>query len=127
VKSAPAHLESKLRFFDLSVGQIAAVFVSALVGLVWAKFLCPVDGMWAAISGVYIGALPCLPVLFASQTEFDLWLLVRGAVRWRRREGRFLPGPGGSCTGYRTVDPDTNPDIATHRAHLDFEALWEET
>jgi hypothetical protein len=127
VNPAPAHLESKLRFFDLSVGQIAAVFVSVLVGMVWAKFLCPVGGMWAAVSGVYIGALPCLPVLFASQTDFDLWLTVRGAIGWRHEDGRFLPGPGRSCTGYRAIDPDTNTDSGTDRLRLDFEALWEET
>jgi hypothetical protein len=65
-------------------------------------------------------------VLFASQTDFDLWLVVRGAVRWRRDEGRFLPGPGGSCTGYRAVDPDTNPHVEAHGLRLDFEALWED-
>jgi hypothetical protein len=126
VNPAPAHLESKLRFFDLSVGQIAVVFVGVLAGMAWAKFLCPVGGMWGAVSGVYIGAVPCLPVLFASQTDFDLWLVVQGAVRWRRREGRYLPGPGGSCTGYRTVDPDANAHVDPRCLPVDFEALWED-
>ena len=36
---APAHLESKLRFFwDLSVVQIAAAFVGIMLGFTWAKF-----------------------------------------------------------------------------------------
>jgi hypothetical protein len=126
VNPAPAHLESKLRFFDLSVGQIAVVFAGVLVGMVWAKFLCPVGGMWGAVSGVYIGALPALPVLFASQTDFDLWLMVRGAVEWRRREGRFLPGPGGSCTGYRTIDTAAGGGLDSQRLDVDFDALWEQ-
>ena len=45
---APAHLEAKLRFWEFTVGQIAAVFAGVLIGVVWAKFLCPFDGMWAA-------------------------------------------------------------------------------
>jgi hypothetical protein len=126
VNPAPAHLESKLRFFDLSVGQIAVVFVGVLAGMVWAKFLCPLGGMWAAVSGVYIGALPCLPVLFASQTDFDLGLVVRGAVGWRRREGRFLPGAGGSCTGYRTIDTAAGGGVDSQRLDVDFDALWEQ-
>jgi hypothetical protein len=126
VNPAPAHLESKLRFFDLSVGQIAVVFVGVLVGMVWAKFLCPLDGMWGAISGVYIAALPSLPVFLASQTDFDLWLLVRGALAWRRREGRFVPGPGQSAAGYRTRQPqDTSSDGLA--MDLNLQALWEET
>ena len=38
MRAAPAHLESKLRFWDLSVGQIAAAFAGIMLGVVWAKF-----------------------------------------------------------------------------------------
>ena len=41
MRSAPAHLESKLRFWDFSVGQIAAAFAGIMLGVVWAKFLSP--------------------------------------------------------------------------------------
>jgi hypothetical protein len=123
---APAHLESKLRLiWDFTVGQIAGLFCGALIGVVWAKFLSPVHGVAAAVSGMYIAALPSLPVFLASQTEFDLWLLVRGAVGWRRREGRFIPGAGETCTGYRTEEPETAsgeewvPDF-------NLQALWED-
>ena len=94
MRSAPAHLESKLRFWDFSVGQIAAAFAGIMLGVVWAKFLSPLHGMWGAMSGAYIAALPVIPVFVASQTEFDLFGLVVGAVRWRRLEGRYLPGGG---------------------------------
>ena len=96
---APAHLEAKLRFWEFTVGQIAAAFVGMLIGLVWAKFLCPFDGMWAALSGTYIAALPVVPVFVASQTEFDLWGLVCGALRWRRLDGRYVPGAGSAPGG----------------------------
>ena len=124
---APAHLESKLRLiWDFTVGQIAALFCGALLGVVWAKFLCPVDGLWAAVSGVYIAALPSMPVFFASQTDFDLWLIVRGALRWRRAEGRFVPGPGAGGAGYRTDQLETA--IEDDRVlDLNLQALWEDT
>ena len=80
MRSAPAHLESKLRFWDFSVGQIAAAFAGIMLGVVWAKFLSPLHGMWGAMSGAYIAALPVIPVFVASQTEFDL-------VRPGRRRG----------------------------------------
>ena len=41
MRSAPAHLESKLRFWDFSVGQIAAAFAGIMLGVAWAKFLSP--------------------------------------------------------------------------------------
>jgi hypothetical protein len=127
VNPAPAHLEEKLRLiWDFTVGQIAALFCGALIGVVWAKFLCPVDGVAAAVSGVYIAALPSLPVFLASQTDFDLWLVVRGALAWRRREGRFVPGPGQSAGGYRTQQSqDTGSD--GWATDLNLQALWEET
>ncbi|MGH2948437.1 MAG: hypothetical protein ACRDPC_19630 [Solirubrobacteraceae bacterium] len=125
---APAHLESKLRFWDLTVGQIAVAFVGILIGVTWAKFLCPFDGMWAAISGAYIAALPVVPVFVASQTEFDLWGFVAGALRWRRLEGRYVPGAGGTHEGYQlTADrPDVDPSTNPHALDLDLQALWEE-
>ena len=92
--TAPAHLESKLRFWDLSVGQIAAAFVGIMLGVVWAKFVSPFHGMLGAMSGAYIAALPVIPVFVASQTEFDLAGLVAGALRWRRLDGRYVPGAG---------------------------------
>ena len=128
MNSAPAHLESKLRFWDFTVGQIAAAFVGILIGVVWAKFLSPFDGMWAALSGTYIAALPVVPVFVASQTEFDLWGLVSGALRWRRLEGRYVPGAGTANEGYvlTTDGPDVNPTSDPHTLDLDLRALWEE-
>ena len=123
--TAPAHLESKLRFWDLSVGQIAAAFIGIMLGVTWAKFISPLHGMLGAMSGAYIAALPVIPVFVASQTEFDLTGLVTSALRWRRLEGRYVPGAGESANGYvltlerpeitgRVVGPD-----------LDLQAMWE--
>ena len=92
----------------------------------WAKFLCPFDGMWAALSGTYIAALPVVPVFVASQTEFDLWGLICGALRWRRLDGRYVPGAGSAPPGYLLTRDGPDLDAAGDPATLDFdvEALW---
>ncbi len=124
---APAHLEAKLRFgWDFTVGQIAAMVGGILVGFAWANWLSPIHGIGAAVTGVYVGGLPVAAGFVASQTEFDLWAMVLSALRWRRAEGRFLPG-GGSVTGYVVlVDEDERRRGDSELAVLDVEGLWGE-
>lgn len=126
--TAPAHLESKLRFWDFTVGQIAAAFVGIMLGFIWARFISPLHGMLGAMSGAYIAALPVIPVFVASQTEFDLAGLVASALRWRRLEGRYVPGPGESANGYvlSTERADIDPVGGVGGLELDLQALWEE-
>ena len=89
---APAHLEAKLRFWEFTVGQIAAVFAGVLIGAV-GEVPVPVRRDVGGASGTYLAALPVVPVFVASQTEFDLWGLICGALRWRRLDGRYVPAP----------------------------------
>lgn len=125
---APAHLESKLRFFwDLSVIQIAVAFVGIMLGFVWAKYLSPFSGMGAALSGAYVAALLVLPVFVASQTDFDLPGLAMGALRWRRREGRYVPGAGGQASGYLLLAGTDNLNAHGGVGGLDLDYLWEES
>jgi hypothetical protein len=126
VHTAPAHLESKLRFWDFTVGQIAAAFAGIMLGFVWARFVSPLHGMLGAMSGAYIAALPVIPVFVASQTEFDLAGLVANALRWRRLEGRYVPGPGQSANGYVLSVEGGEIDPAGGGLELDLQALWEE-
>src|SRR5512135_1962882 len=124
--TAPAHLESKLRFWDLSVGQIAAAFLGIMLGVAWAKFVSPLHGMLGAMSGAYIAALPVIPVFVASQTDFDLTGLVTNAVRWRRLDGRYVPGAGPSAGGYLLTVERADTELPNTTAFdLDLEALWE--
>ena len=127
MRAAPAHLESKLRFWDFSVGQIAVAFLGIMLGVAWAKFVSPLHGMWAAMSGAYIAALPVIPVFVASQTEFDLCGLVIGALGWRRLEGRYLPGAGDAASGYvlQTEHDDLDPAEGAEDLELDLQLLWE--
>ena len=120
---APAHLESKLRFFwDLSVVQIAASFVGIMLGFTWAKF-GPFHGMTAALTGTYIAGLLVIPVFVASQTDFDLAGLMVGAMRWRRLEGRYVPGTGGQPDGYLLLG---DGEGGLDGGGLDLDYLWED-
>jgi len=128
VRAAPAHLESKLRFWELSVGQIAAAFAGIMLGVAWAKFLSPLPGMWGAMSGAYIAALPVIPVFVASQTDLDLGGLVVGAFRWRRLEGRYLPGAGETAHGYPLIDERSDTALCDDAEVLQpwLAALWDQ-
>jgi len=125
VNPAPAHLEAKLRFgWDFTVGQIAAMVAGLLLGFAWANWLSPIHGIAAAVTGVYIGGLPVAAAFVASQTEFDLWALVSSALRWRRAEGRFTPGPGTLTSYVVLADEDTGESSEGAPGLLDAEALW---
>ena len=122
---APAHLEAKLRFgWDFTIGQIAAMVAGILVGFAWASWLSPIHGIAAAVTGVYVGGLPVAAGFIASQTEFDLWAAVTSALRWRRSEGRFLPGAGALAGYVVTVDHDRRQDGEGDLGSLDSDALW---
>lgn len=122
---APAHLEAKLRFgWDFTVGQIAAMIIGILVGFAWASWLSPIHGIGAAVTGVYVGGLPVAAGFVASQTEFDLWAVLLSALRWRRAEGRFLPGCG-PLGGYVVrVDHEQREDGEGQLGALDTDAFW---
>ena len=125
--TAPAHLESKLRFWDFTVAQIAAAFAGIMLGFIWARFISPLHGILGAMSGAYIAALPVIPVFVASQTEFDLAGLIASALRWRRLEGRYVPGPGQSANGYVLSVERADIDSTGDGLELDLQALWEES
>jgi hypothetical protein len=125
VNVAFKHLEAKLRFADLTVGQWAAVLGGVLFALLFAEYLSPVGGLGGAIIGVYLGAIPASAAFFASLSEFDLWGLIGAALRWRRRDGRYVPGAGATVHGYallpESVDADARPIGGDE---LDLDALW---
>jgi hypothetical protein len=125
VNPAPAHLEAKLRFWDFTIGQIAAALLGVLAGLVWASQLSPFGGLASAISGAYIAGLPVAAAFVASQTEFDLWALLAAIARWRRLDGRYIPGPGNSLHGYVLTDENGDGPSQAQTLPLDLESFWE--
>ncbi len=122
------HLDSKLRIADLTIGQWLGVATGVGVALGWGMYVCPVGGYLKLASAIYLGALPAGAAMLASMSEFDLLLLVRSAIAWRRREGRLAPGPGSSIRGYVVRPlPEDDPARRVEQApDLDLATLWEE-
>jgi hypothetical protein len=120
------HLEAKLRFGDLSIGQWAAILCGVLFAVVFAQYLSPVGGLGGAILGVYLGAIPASAAFFASLSEFDLWGLIAAAVRWRRAAGRYVAGAGDKAHGYVLLaDTAETTGGAAAALDLDVGALWD--
>jgi len=127
MNAAPAHLEAKLRFWEFTVGQIAAAFLGVLAGFAWASYVSPFGGLGGAVSGAYIAGVPVAAAFVASQTEFDLWGLLAAIGRWRRRDGRYLPGPGAGVRGY-LVTADARAERREHPAlPHNLDEFWEQT
>ena len=122
---APAHLEWKLRFFELSVGQIATVVVGVIVAFVWARYVSPLHGLWGAASAVYVAALPAVPVVIASQSDLDLAGLAVGAVRWRRADSRFVSEEAGVRAEGYVVTVHAEADVGAAGGEVDL-WLWDE-
>jgi hypothetical protein len=123
------HLDSKLRIADLTVGQWLGVIAGLGIAFVWGFYLSPFGMYVTLMSAIYVGGIPIGATLLASVGEFDLWLLVRSAVRWRREDGRFIPGPGGSSRGYSIREDPHEMNAAGARrqlADLDPASLWED-
>src|SRR3954471_16563580 len=100
MNAAPAHLETKLRFGELTVGQIAAAFVGVLCGFAWASYVSPFGGLGGAISGAYIAGVPVAAAVVATQTDCALCGFLPASARWRGRDGPYLPGSGVNPRGY---------------------------
>ena len=122
------HLDSKLRIAELTLGQWAGVVVGLLIAVVFAFQLHPFGTSLTLITAVYLGGLPVCAAFMASLSDFDLWLLVRSCVRWRRADGRYRPGAGAVTHGYR-LSESMNELLRAERARsaqLDLRALWDE-
>jgi hypothetical protein len=128
MNSAYKHLEAKLRIGELTIGQWAGLFVGAMTALLWGMYGSPFGTTMTIFTSCYLGGLPATLIFLATLSDFDLWLLVRSAVRWRREEGRYLAGPGPAPHGYR-VSPEPVDERRLQSgeqiADLDLAALWE--
>jgi hypothetical protein len=119
------HLQSKLRWRELTIGQWAAVAVGGLLAGVWGLYVSPLPPYLSLFSAVYIGGVPVMAVFVAAQVDFDLWRHVRWAISWRRESGVYAPGPGMNAHGY-VVLAATETALRRHSAAaLDLEALWD--
>jgi hypothetical protein len=122
------HLDAKLRIAELSVGQWIGIVIGLGVGIVWGVYLSPFGATPTLVSAIYLGALPAGSALVGNVTSVSPWLIVRSAVDWRRRDGRFLPGAGAEAHGYVVVpDPSARRSARAVDAEDggDLASLWE--
>jgi hypothetical protein len=123
------HLDSRLRIAELSISQWIAILAGAGIAVIWGLYVSPFGSSLTLVSAVYVGALPAGAAILASSTEFDLWLLLRSALGWRRADGRYARGPGDRAFGYALHE--TAEEIALQQRRqdaieLDLESLWKE-
>lgn len=123
------HLDAKLRVADLTIGQWLGVIAGVVLAFVWGVYLSPFGAYVTLLSAIYLAGIPIGATLLASVTEFNLWLLIRSALRWRRSGGRYVPGPGESPRGYVVREDVAEVEAARDRlevADLDPSSLWKE-
>jgi hypothetical protein len=120
------HLQSKLRWRELTFGQWASIALGAILAGVWGLYLSPLPPYLSLFSSIYLGGIPAMAAFIAAQVEFDLWRHVRWALAWRSSENVYRPGPGTSARGY-AVQPTASDTRETHATEsaLDLDALWD--
>jgi hypothetical protein len=127
VNPAFKHLDAKLRIAELTIRQWIGVFVGVMMAFLYADLLHPFGTMVTTITAVYIAGIPIAVALLAGFSDFDAWLVLRSAVRWRSADGRYLPGPGAPTEGYRVLTPvDESFGHGEPLAELDIAGLWGE-
>ena len=128
MRAAPAHLESKLRFWDLSVGQIAAAFAGIMLGVAWAKFLSPLHGMWGAMSGAYIAALPVFPCSSPARPSSTSAACSSARSDGGGSRAATCPAPARARSGYLLSDEhaDSGPGGEAEVLELELQALWDD-
>jgi hypothetical protein len=123
------HLDSRLRIAELSIPQWIAVLGGVGIAVVWWMYLSPLGPSLTLVSAIYLGALPAGAAILASSTEFDLWLLARSALAWRRADGRYARGAGERAQGYAVHEDEAALALQQRRQdaiELDLESLWKE-
>lgn len=121
------HLDAKLRIAELSVGQWIGVLLGLGVGIAWGVYVSPFGSTVTLITAVYFGALPAGAAFAGNITEVSPWLVLRSALDWRRREGRYVPGPGRSAHGYLVTNAAAHERAHAPRpAEADLATLWGE-
>lgn len=128
MNQAYRHLEEPVKIGDFTLLQIAGFLVAAMVAMLWGFVLSPLPPMLSLFTALYVGGLPAMAVLFASTTDFDVLRMVKAYIKFQRRPGRFLPGPGQiEEIGYMVKKPpaDRQPVIKQETDEvLIGEALW---
>jgi len=126
MNSAYKHLDTKLKFAELTITQWFMIMLGVLICVLWCVYISPFGTYLTLGTGVYIGAIPAGLALMSTFYEVDVAVFVAAAVRWSRLDGRFVPGPGPETLGYLVQATGFSPDDGDYAlATLDPAALWE--
>jgi hypothetical protein len=120
------HLDAKLRIAELTIRQWVSMFVGVLVAFLYADLIHPFGTLVTTISAVYFAGIPVAAILVAGSSDFDAWLVLRSALRWRSSDDRYLPGAGLATDGYRvrSLADDVWHAEREQLAELDPADLW---
>ena len=126
MNTAFKHLDAKLRIADLTIRQWVGMLAGVMIALLYADLLHPFGTMGTMVTAVYIAGIPIAAVLVGGFSDFDIWLVLRSALRWRSTDGRYLPGPGVPTDGYRVHAPVEDPFYPDQEElrELDLAGLW---
>lgn len=124
------HLEEPIKIGDFTLVQLAGFLLCFGLAMLWGFLISPFGPMVTLFTAIYIGGLPAMAVLMASTSDFDVLRMIRAYVRFQRRPGHFLPGPGSVERGY-VINRPQEPEGAKARRNaqnepLIGEALWGE-
>lgn len=128
MNQAYRHLEEPVKVGDFTLGQLAGFLMAAMVAMLWGFVISPLPPVWSLFTAIYIGGLPAMAVLFASTTDFDVLRMLKAYIKFQRRPGRFLPGPGQveDC-GYMVKKPPVDRQRVVTSQNDEIligEALW---
>jgi hypothetical protein len=121
------HLADKLRFGELTIGQIMSLLCGVLGGLIFALYLSPFGSYVTLCLSVYVASIPVGAALLAGTSDFDLWRQLRSMVRHHLSDGCYLPGAGEQAHGYAILVDPIAAAAAEDRAlaAVDLAALWD--
>jgi hypothetical protein len=128
MNTAFKHLDAKLRIAELTIRQWVGMCAGVMIALFYADLVHPFGTMVTMITAVYIAGIPIAAAFVGGLSEFDIWLVLRCALRWRTTDGRYLSGPGVPTDGYRVHSPVEDlfyPD-QEELSELDLAGLWGE-
>lgn len=117
------HLEDRVRLFGLTLGQMASLFVMAMVGILFGLYASPLPPGPTIMVSVLTAGSPVVLAYAVTGRELEVWGTLFAVGRWARSEKHYLPGGGPLPeAGYVVVKP-TPPPLAVVRPPEDAVAM----
>jgi hypothetical protein len=121
------HLETRLRIGAFSVGQWAQIAAAGTAAAVFGVYLSPFPPTVTIFVSIVGAGLPVALSYGAMGLEFSVGEFAAAAWRYWRNPRRYLPGPGGTATGYivRAADDPARVTPVPSSQAADGELVWD--